>query len=138
MKNFLYELTHDYDGPIEGIVKYLNANGNKDDIVAITYGDMPLKLYTNMRIIGGLTGQDLSDAKKAQWVIIRKYVISDQEQAVRKYLSENLSSNDYEEIKINYPDIPFENREDPMIHHFRTVTNEDRVTILHKINKADE
>jgi 4-amino-4-deoxy-L-arabinose transferase-like glycosyltransferase len=133
MKNFLYELTHDYRGPIDGIVKYLNENGSKDDIVAITYGDMPLKFYTNMRVIGGLTGEDLSDAKKAKWVIIRKYIICETDNDVRKYLLENLSSDDYEKIVIDYPDIPFENREDPGAHQFRTFVKEDKVAIFHKI-----
>jgi 4-amino-4-deoxy-L-arabinose transferase-like glycosyltransferase len=133
MRSFLYELTHDYDGPIEGIVKYLNANGNKDDIVAITYGDMPLKFYTKMRIIGGLTGEDLSDAKKAQWIIIRKYVIREEDNRVRNYLLKNVPLENYERIPINYPDIRFENREDLSLHNFRTVTNEDKVVIFHKI-----
>ena len=60
---YLYEITHDYDGPIEGIVNYLSENADKDDIVAITYGDMPLKFYTQLRIVGGLTGEDLSPAR---------------------------------------------------------------------------
>jgi 4-amino-4-deoxy-L-arabinose transferase-like glycosyltransferase len=138
MKDFLYELTHDYDGPIKGIVKYLNANASQDDIVAITYGDMPLKFYTKLRIIGGLTGDDLTDAKKAQWVIVRKHVISKKDIAVRNYLIDNLSSEYYEKIEINYPDISYENREEPATHHFRTVTNEDRVRIFHKIENVEK
>jgi 4-amino-4-deoxy-L-arabinose transferase-like glycosyltransferase len=145
MKDFIYELTHDYQGPIDGIVKYLNEHGSKDDIVAITYGDMPLKFYTNMRIIGGLTGEDLSDARKAKWVIMRKYSICKRDERVKNYLLKNLSGEDYEKIIINYPDIPFENREELtgyhpklMGHHFRTVTDEDRVVIHRKIRNVDK
>jgi len=29
---------------------------------------MPLKFYTDMRVIGGLTGEDLSGAQNADWV----------------------------------------------------------------------
>ena len=138
MKDFLYEITHNYDGPIEGIVKYLNENGNKDDVVAITYGDMPLKFYTEMRIIGGLTGEDLTAAKEAKWVVIRKYVICEKDQKVRKYLTQNLQPANYEKIVLDYPDTPFENREDPANHKFRTVTNEDRVVIYRKIRNTDK
>ncbi len=146
MKDFIYELTHEYKGPIDGIVKYLNEHGSRDDIVAITYGDMPLKFYTNMRIIGGLTGENLSDAKKAKWVIMRKYSICKRDERVKNYLLKNLSPENYEKIIIDYPDIPFENREelagyhtDKLSgHHFRTVTGEDRVLIHHEINKANE
>ena len=131
--DYLYEITHDYDSPIEGIVQYLNKNGSKDDIVAITYGDMPLKFYTDMRIVGGLTGEDLSLAKQAKWVIVRKYVICEKDAKVREYLLRNLSWYNYRKIVINYPDIPFENREELATHYFRTATDEDRVVIFHKI-----
>lgn len=129
----LYDITHDYDGPIEGIVKYLSENADKDDIVAITYGDMPLKFYTQLRIVGGLTGEDLSPARQAKWVILRKYIISKKDAIVKKYLLQNLSPQNYKRITIDYPDIPFENREDLQLHHFRTVTDEDRVVIFRKI-----
>ena len=131
--DFLYELTHDYDGPIEGIVKYLEENGNKDDVVAITYGDMPLKFYTQMRIVGGLTGEDLSPARQANWIILRKHTISNKDLAVRKYLVPILRRKGYQQVAIDYPDNLFENREDPAEHHFRTNKDEDRVVIFRKI-----
>jgi 4-amino-4-deoxy-L-arabinose transferase-like glycosyltransferase len=133
LHNYLYEITHDYDGPIEGIVNYLNSNGSSDDMVAITYGDMPLKFYTKMRVIGGLTGENPSPAKQANWVILRKYFASEKDLEVKKYLVRNIQWDDYKGIMLNYPDIAFENREDPDMHYFRTVTDEDRVVIFHKI-----
>jgi len=133
LPDYLYEITHDYDGPIEGIVKYLNQNAKKDEIVAITYGDLPLKFYTDMRVVGGLTGEDLSPAKEADWIIIRKYVICEKDRMVKQYLIQKASWHLYQKIIIDYPDIPFENRENPQEHRFRTVTNEDRVIIYRKI-----
>jgi len=133
ISNYLYEITHDYKGPIDGIVTYLNQHGKASDMVAITYGDLPLKFYTNMRIIGGLTGEDLSPAKNADWVIVRKYVICEKDLKVRQYLIENVPWYKYQEIRIDYPDIPFQNRENPQEHHYRTVTNEDRVVIYKRI-----
>lgn len=133
LPDYLYEITHDYDGPIEGIVKYLNQNAKKDEIVAITYGDLPLKFYTDMRVVGGLTGEDLSPAKEADWIIIRKYVICEKDRMVKRYLIQNVSWHQYQRIIINYPDTPFENRENPQEHRFRTLTNEDRVIIYRKI-----
>ena len=50
---------------MEGIVSYLSENAEEDDVVAITYGDMPLKFYTDLRVVGGLTGEGLSPAKNA-------------------------------------------------------------------------
>jgi 4-amino-4-deoxy-L-arabinose transferase-like glycosyltransferase len=130
---YIYEITHDYDGPIEGIVKHLNANARQKDIVAITYGDMPLKFYTDLRVVGGLTGEDLSNAKNARWVIIRKYIIGKKSLDVRNIIVKNTGKNKYQKIAIQYPDIPYENRESPGEHRFRTETKEDRVILYRKL-----
>ena len=132
LKDFLYEITHDYDGPVEGIARYLNEHGSEDDIVLITYGDMPLKFYTNMRIVGGLTGEDLATAADPEWIIYRKNLCSPYAMRIREYIR-GISRDKYEKIVIDYPDIPHENREEPAEHHFRTVVDEDRVVIHRKI-----
>ncbi len=118
---FVYELTHDFDGPIEGIVKTLKARGAPDQIVAVNYGDLPIKFYTGMRVVGGLTGEDLEAAGAADWIILRKDNVGAQEDLrIRKFLAALLRSGAYEGIQIEYPDTPFENREDPGLHRFRT------------------
>jgi 4-amino-4-deoxy-L-arabinose transferase-like glycosyltransferase len=134
LKDFLYEITHDYDGPEEGIVRYLNEHGSPNEVVAITYGDMPLKFYTKMRIVGGLTGEDLEPAKNARWVIIRKYVICYKDAAVRAYLLNNIDRVKCRRIVLNYPDTPCENGEELAVHYFRTCTDEDRVVIYERID----
>jgi len=131
--DFIYELTHNYDGPIEGIVAFLDKNAKPDDIIAITYGDMPLKFYTDLRIVGGYAGEDLSIAKNAKWVILRKHTICSINTEVRNQLKKIVNLKNYQPIEINYSDIPFENREALEIHHFRTVTSEPNVVILEKI-----
>ncbi len=128
LKDFCYELTHDYDGPLEGISKYLNENSGKGDIVLITYGDMPLKFYTDLRIMGGLTGENLSMAPEADWIITRKHTISGYTKPVFEHIK-TLNPTNYQRIVIGYPDIPFENREEPALHQYRTDLNEDRVVI---------
>jgi 4-amino-4-deoxy-L-arabinose transferase-like glycosyltransferase len=60
LHRFAYEITHDFDGPIEGIVKFLDENAREGDTVAITYGDLPVKFYTDLRVLGGLTGEDIT------------------------------------------------------------------------------
>lgn len=134
LKDFLYEITHDFDGPEEGIASYLNEHGSPNDVVAITFGDMPLKFYTKMRIVGGFTCEDLEPAKNARWVIIRKYIMSPRDDVVRQYLLNNIDWVKYRQIVLDYPDTPWENREDPASHYFRTSTDEDRVVIYEKID----
>jgi hypothetical protein len=133
MPDYIYEIRHDYDGPTEGIVKYLNHYGKPSDVVAITYGDMPIKFYTGMRVIGGLTGESLSPAKNADWVIIRRYMLGDKDVAIAHYLLDNLDQQNYETINLDYPDISYDNREDPDMHNFRTVTKVLPVMIFKRI-----
>lgn len=129
LNEYLYEITHDYDGPEEGIARYLNEHGSIDDIVAVDYGDMSLKFYTKMRVVGGLTGEDLEPAKNARWVVIRKADIG-----VRGQLLEKIDLGRYRQIVLDYPDIAWENREDPGLHLFRTSTSSDKVVIYERID----
>jgi 4-amino-4-deoxy-L-arabinose transferase-like glycosyltransferase len=130
LPDYLYEITHHYVGPVDGMVAYLNQHGKPGDVVAITYEDMPLKFYTNMRVVGGLTGEDLTPALTADWVIVRCNVHCDKDQKVRDYLEENLPWQKYQMIELDYPDIAYQNREDPEEHRYRSVREGPPVMIL--------
>ena len=127
--SYIYEITHHYVGPMDGIVGYLKAHGTPNDTAAITFEDMPVKFYTKMRVVGGLTGEDLTPAKNARWVIVRKYIISDKDARVREYLVQNVDFTRYLPTTIDYPDIAYENREEPGEHLFRTSNSKDRIII---------
>jgi len=134
ISDFHYEITHDYDGPIEGIVKYLNKNAGDDDIVLTEYGDLPIKFYTDLRVISFRTiklfsAENLSSAYAADWIILRKYWFSPEAVDLLQHMPENK----FKKIVIDYPDTPFENRECPELHNFKTVQDEDRVILYHKI-----
>jgi hypothetical protein len=133
LKDYLYEITHDYDGPEEGIAKYLNEHGTPDDMVVITYGDLPLKFYTSMRVIGGFTGEDITQAQKARWVIIRRHAVSEKDAPVGDYIFQKLNPADYRMTTIDYPDISFGDRENIDEHLFRTATTADKVVIYERI-----
>jgi hypothetical protein len=100
-------------------------------VVAITYEDLPVKFYTGLRVVGGLTGEDLEPAKSADWIIIRKYVIADKDLDVRNYFLSEVPLREYTAIPLDAPDIPFQNREEPGEHLFRTAPG-DPVVILRK------
>ena len=100
--------------------------------MAITYGDMPVKFHANMRVIGGLTGEDLAPAKEADWIILRRYNVSGKDAKVRRYLIKNVRWGNYERIELNSPDTRFQNRESPSEHLFRTDTKEPPVVLYKK------
>jgi hypothetical protein len=135
LSNYCYELTHDFRGPMEGFVDYLRQNAQPTDTVAISYGDMPIKWYTGLRVTGGLTGENLEDARHARWLIIRKHFNCTQGLVVTKYLHSQLQEGQYRKIILDAPDTPYENREDPQNHLYRTATKEDRVIIYERILK---
>ncbi len=132
LKNFWYELHHDYKGPISAIVKYLESKAQQDDVVAVTYGDMPIKFYTGLRVVGGLAGDNLQKALGAEWLIIRRNTISEKDYAVRKFLIQNTDWRQYKQIILQVPDLPFENRENLGQHLFRSKTSGGRPVIIYK------
>lgn len=136
LSDYLYEITHDFRGPIDGIVKYLKLHGKKDDIVAMTYGDLPVEFHTGMRVVGGLTGEDLSPIKKADWIIIRRHGFINTGDVVVKYIIHNAKRSSYESIILDYPDTTFENREDPDLHLYRTADELPVVLLKRKDDKS--
>lgn len=132
--SYAYELTHNYKGPLEGIVRYLNKHAKPGDIVAITYEDLPIKFYTNLRVVGGLTGEDLTPAKTADWVILRSHLICNKDSLVSDYILNNVPLKEaYRMIELPYPDTAFQNRESPQEHMFKTATDEQKVVIYQKM-----
>ena len=115
-------LRQDFDGPIEGIVEFLRERSEPADVVAISYGDMPLKFYTDLRVMGGLTGEDLTGVEDADWVIIRHHTNTHADRAIQERLRAMIMAhpNRYIRHRLAVSDTAFENREDPRRHRFRT------------------
>ena len=119
--NYLYEITHDYDGPNEGIVSYLAKHGKPGQLVITNYGQLPIMFYTDLRAIG--FGQDPRTSEQADWIIIRRG------RGYQTYLR-SLCTH-YQAITIDYPDIPWENMPDPSYHQYRTAVKAPRI-VMHK------
>jgi len=98
------EITHDFRGPIRGITDYLQRNAKPSDVVAITYGDLPIKFYNHLRVVGGLTGEDLTPGRSADWIIMRKHVTCVKDLKVGKYLHHNVDWKSYTPITIDAPE----------------------------------
>jgi len=132
LEDFVYEITHDYDGPIEGIVGFLRTHARPGDTVAIVYGDLPIKFYTGLRVVGGFTGEDIEAARGADWIILRRHNLAPISRAIRDRLRGFVAEGGYRRHEIDYPDTAFENREDLRIHRFRTARWASPVEIWEK------
>lgn len=133
--NYVYEITHDYDGPIEGITKYLQEHGNQNDTVLTTYARESIMFYINMKVVNMISDKSskaynltLCSSDSIDWAIPRKYW----GWPYKDELSLDNITKNYEKIVIDYPDIPWENRPDPMYHKYKTVKDEETVIIYKK------
>jgi 4-amino-4-deoxy-L-arabinose transferase-like glycosyltransferase len=132
LPRYLVEITHDMVGPTQAVAGYLNQNGRGTDTVAVSYGDMPLKFYTRMKVVGGLTGESLAPARSADWVWVRAHAVCPTDAAVKRYLLEKVDLSAYEAIPLDAPDTVFDNREDPALHRFRTAADEAKVVLFRR------
>lgn len=136
LASFARELTHDIDGPIAGLVTFLRAHARPSDVVWITYGDMPLKLYTGLRVVGGLTGEDLDRAlvdAPPDWVVIRSTVVHpDRDGRVRRFIEAHIDLGAFRKIELPFTDTAFENREEPGEHRFRSARGGPPVVVYER------
>jgi hypothetical protein len=133
LRDFAHELTHDYDGPIEGIVRFLREHAREGDVVAMVYGDLPVKFYTGLRVVGGLTGGDLSELERARFIALRRHTVAPVSREVRERLRAELRRARFRGHVLPYPDLAFENREDPRRHRFRTAEGAPPVVIWERL-----
>jgi hypothetical protein len=97
--------------------------------VAVNYEDLPLMFYTDMRVLGGLGLHGLCANSSPDWVIDRK------NGPYRDLLAQIIGRGPYKRVELPYPDIRWENRPGPGVHHYLTVQDEDPV-VLHRRQRA--
>jgi hypothetical protein len=83
-------------------------------------------------VVGGLTGEDIEEARGADWIILRRHNLAPVSRTIRERLRRFVAEGDYVRHVIDYPDTAFENREDPALHRFRTEEHAPRVEIWEK------
>jgi hypothetical protein len=131
LDDYLYELSHPYVGPMGGIVNYLRPRLRPSDLVVISYGDMPLKFYLGVKVLSDDMTDNLPLLRNADWIILRKH-----ERKNNSIILGNIDTSLYRPVYLDgVPDIPFENREAPDLHHYRTVQGESPVMILQRIKR---
>ena len=93
---------------------------------------MPLKFYTNLRVVGGLTNREEDEAliEDADWVLMRPNVVA--KKAI-EHFKVTFDWKRFKEIEIPYPDLPFQNREEPWLHQFATPRDVSNLKIYERI-----
>jgi len=124
---YAQELSHSYMGPNEGLVAYLGAKAQPAQTVAVNYEDLPLMFYSDLRVVGGLGLHDLHAQSRPDWLIDRKHG------PYRDLLADIVAEGRYERIELPYPDIRWENRPEPGVHHYLTVKDAEPVVLYRRL-----
>ena len=130
---FLGQLSHTYRGPVDALVEWLAVNAQRGQTIAITYEDLPLKFYTPLRVLGGLTGEDLEPARRADFIVLRHETICEKDAAVADWLRRNVDFSAYQRIELDAADARFQNRETVGEHQFRSPQGGPRVDIFRRL-----
>jgi hypothetical protein len=141
LAKYVDEITHDVRGPIEAIVGHLRAAARPGDRVLISYGDLPIRFYTNLQVRGGQSCQSLAGWPAPEWVIVRyffqfqRYAPGAQADGDRmlRYLTAEVTLPRYRRIDLPVPDMPWENIPEPDQHEFRTPSDRPTITIYQKV-----
>ncbi len=113
--DLFHELTHDYDGPLEGVSDFLRRNARSEHTVFIDYGDLPLSFYTDLKVRGGLQG--IPYHGRPEWIVSRSNRVGVAVNELREFAA----AEGYVPIVLPlHPDTRWENREDPFAHFYRT------------------
>ncbi len=111
LPKYLYEITHDYDGPVEGIVKFLQLNASPGDTVKISYGDLPVMFYTDLEVDNS---RIFAPDRTPDWLVFRRWW--DGKESLGNIYYANLEKT-HEKYVLDYPDIPWENRPGDLGYH---------------------
>lgn len=128
--DFVREQLQPVTAPGRVIRDYLAQHAKPGELIVTSYGDLPMKFYLPQRVMGGLTGEDLSNIEPPPWIIPRRYRFK----SVDKQLLSWIYQGNYQAIELPAPDTPFEFREEPQSHLFMTDWSERKVTIFRRID----
>lgn len=135
---YLYEITHSYSGYLGPVLELLRSRAKEGDTVLIGFEDLPFFFYTDLEVRGGLQKVGLRGAlgssetyglemdEPPEYIVWKGF--SRPERAVIQEMLHRMGAT-YEEMKIDIPYLPCENRPDPWYHKYRSVPPDFRLRI---------
>ena len=137
--DYIYEISHDYRGPLDEIVAFFKVNGKPGESCYIDNEPESLVYYTRMKVIrrDHIKAQDAPD-----WIVLRgdyrESVKDNSSSKIARNLRAILSKHPYSKIELNSPAMRVNNTYDIQIHLFRSPSsaNTDKVTIYKRANHS--
>lgn len=123
--DYLGEITHDHDGPVEGVVRYVRANGRPGQVLMATYENFPLMFYTDLTVVNIAQARTLP--KPPDWIFVHKTSVAQLPPPVVSALE-----SIYEPVKIGIKEVNWENIPEPYWHYYRTRLDGDDVSLFRR------
>lgn len=127
LAEFAGELTHEYRGPMDGVIEHLRQHARPGETVKIPYDDRTVMFYMPALIVQ--PPSRFMDSGDADWIVIRRDWIPEEFffSAVYQRLERT-----HEQTKLDAPDVLWQNREDPGTHQYLTVRGAPPVMIYRR------
>ena len=133
--DYLYEISHDYKGPLDKIVTFFKTHGSPGDSCYIDNEGESLAYYTWIKIIHR---DDISAMDSPDWIVLRgdyRHAVEENSSSqIAQNLREVLSKHPYSKIELNAPSIRVNNTYDIQIHLFRSPSSADKIVIYKRAN----
>ena len=129
--DYFQELTHEYVGPIGGVVRYLRAHARPGEVIVTSYEHFPLMFYTDLRVY-----PDWSSGYAVElpdWVLIHGSGYPDFPERLARALEDPAQ---YQRVPVAAHEFAFENIPEPNWHRFRTPVDGPPVTLFHRTGTA--
>ncbi len=138
---YVHEVTTGEPGVTGALVSYLRLAGRPGERLFISYGDLPLRFYTELEIRGGQGCQSLAGWPRPDWIVLRHFfrfhmsapAAAEDEARTARFLRAELSSGRYRAIELSAVDTVWENIPEPESHVYRALREGPRVTIYRKV-----
>jgi len=135
--DYLYEISHDYKGPLDKIVTFFKIHGSPSDSCYIDNEAESLAYYTGMKVIHR---DDISPLDAPDWIVLRgdyRHAVEENSSSkIAQNIREILSKNPYSKIELNAPSIRVNNAYDIQIHLFRSPYSADKVVIYKRADHS--
>lgn len=145
---YLYEITHYYKGPLDGIVRYVKKYGSPANTFFMNHENISFAYHTNLRQIN-----KIPFANPPDWIILRKNStvggalkqtvenraeIQKREEFYKTYVFDFIKNNNYQKIVLDYPAQYGNNVYEIQIHNFKTPESDSNVVIYRYIKGASK
>ena len=128
--NHLFEISNDYNGPLDEIIAFFKIHGKPGDSCYIDNEAESLAYYTGMKVIHR---DDIKAQDAPNWIVLRgdyrDVFKGNSSSPIAQNLRKIFNNHHYSKIELEAPPIRVNNTYDIQIHLFRSPSSTDKITV---------